>query len=312
MGSFVQSSVVTPGNHDGVHRGHRALVHAARGRAADSELDLRVVAMTFDPHPTQFVAPDRAPPLLTTPQRRAEILRAVGADQVVVKRFDSALAAMAPRQFVEQILVRELGARAVVVGSDFRFGAGRAGDIPMLRELGAPHGIDVQTLEPVMHEGAPVSSSRVRACLTEGDVDGAAQLLTRVHDVTRRVVRGDQRGRTIGFPTANLELSGLMPPADGVYAVVARVLGEPHSDLLMGVANLGVRPTVQAGRSVEVHLFDFDADLYGRLLRVGFVQRLRPELKFDGLQALKRQIAQDASQAREVLQHADRALWEWI
>jgi riboflavin kinase / FMN adenylyltransferase len=198
------------------------------------------------------------------------------------------------------------------VGHDFRFGAQRAGDVAMLQELGAPHGITVRKVAPVTSEGEIVSSSRVRTLLSQGQVEQAARLLTRVHDLERRVLHGQKRGRTIGFPTANLELSGLLAPADGVYAVSVRVLEDAHSERLLGVANLGVRPTVQGGRSLEVHLLDFAGDLYDRTLRVGFVARLRGEQKFAGLDELKAQIARDVQAGREALARCEPELLAWI
>lgn len=307
-------AVVTPGNHDGVHLGHRALVREARRLADLARPALRVVAMTFDPHPLHFVTPERAPPLLTTPARRAELLRAAGADHVEIVRFDEAFCALEPTAFVHDVLVKRLSARAVVVGEDFRFGAQRAGDVNLLIKLGEPYGLQVVTLAPVRLDGQLVSSSQVRAALAAGDVELAARMLTRVHDVERRVVRGDQRGRTIGFPTANLELVGMMPPADGVYAVAVRILdaeGLPDA-MLWGVANLGVRPTVRAGRSMEVHILDFDGDLYERRLRVGFVSRLRGEQKFSGLDALKAQIAKDVDAGRAALEACDARFLSWM
>ncbi|MFT3927577.1 MAG: bifunctional riboflavin kinase/FAD synthetase [Myxococcales bacterium] len=306
-------SVVTPGNHDGVHLGHRALVRAARQLADQQQPALEVVALTFDPHPLHVMAPERAPPLLTSPERRAQLLLGAGADRVVVRPFDAAFASLTPEQFVAEVLRRDLGARAVVVGNDFRFGAQRAGDVARLRELMAETQGQVLTVPAVTLEGEVVSSSHVRAALARGDVALAARMLTRVHDVTRTVIQGAQRGRTIGFPTANLELSGLMTPADGVYAVVVRVLDEgPANPLRLGVANLGVRPTVSAGRSLEVHLLDFAGDLYGKSLRVGFVARLRAEQKFESLDALRAQIARDVEAGRGVLAQSDQLLWAWV
>jgi riboflavin kinase/FMN adenylyltransferase len=203
----------------------------------------------------------------------------------------------------------------MIVGNDFRFGAQRAGDVKMLAELGAPHGMRVRTVEPVTWGGAPVSSTRVRAELGSGAVEAAAQMLARVHEIERRVLHGHQRGRTIGFPTANLELGGSLAPADGVYAVSVRVIdGDPQlaQRRLFGVANLGVRPTVDAGRSLEVHVLDFQGDLYGRTLRVGFVARLRGEQKFSGLEELRTQIARDAEAARKALEQVKPELLSWI
>lgn len=300
--------MVTPGNHDGVHLGHRALLSAARAQADREGLD--VVALTFDPHPTSVLAQDRAPALITTIRRRKELLLALGADRVEVVRFDRAFASLSPNEFVRRVLVESLGARGVVVGPDFRFGKGRAGDAERLRELGAEHGFVVSTVAPVVLDGEVVSSTRIRALLEAGDVRKATRMLGRVHDVDGVVVPGDGRGRTIGVPTANIEHDDVLLPKDGVYAVVARVHGE--TELLTGVANLGVRPTFAAGRSLEVHLFDIDRDLYRAQLRVGFVERLRGEQKFESIDALKAQIAQDASAARALLAKEPREPWRWI
>jgi riboflavin kinase/FMN adenylyltransferase len=301
-------SVVTPGNHDGVHLGHRALLSAAREAAA--RLDARAVALTFDPHPAAVLAPDRAPPLLTTIARRSELLSALGADEVRVVRFDRPFAAQSPEAFVEAVLVRDLSARGVVIGPDFRFGKGRAGDTARLAELGRERGFEVIEVPPVVVEGEPVSSTRVRAALIAGEVETAARLLARPHDVDGTVVRGDSRGRTIGFPTANLDCDPVLLPRDGVYAVVARDLA--GSEIVHGVANLGVRPTFAAGRSVEVHLLDFERDLYDRRMRVAFVARLRGEQKFSGIEELKAQISRDTVAARDALERADREAWRWI
>ncbi len=301
---------VVPGNHDGVHRGHRALIDAARAWA--SPRGLRVVALTFDPHPLRLLAPERAPATLTTMTRRVELLRGAGCDAVLVARFDADFAAQSPEAFVDDVLVRDLGARGVVLGPDFRFGARRAGDRALLASLGDARGFAVVPVAPLCDDAGPVSSSRVRALLREGDVAGAVGLLGRVHDVDGEVVRGDQRGRTLGFPTANLRPPDVLLPADGVYAVVARRLDAPGAPLLGGVANLGVRPTLGAGRSVEVHLFDWHGDLYGAPLRVGFVARLREERRFGGLDALVAQIRKDADDAREHVRGREQEYGRWL
>lgn len=304
-----RSSAVVPGNHDGVHAGHRALIAEAR-RVAD-RAGLEVVALTFDPHPLAVLAPERAPVPITTIARRAELLRDAGADDVVIARFDAAYASQGAEAFVDDVLVRELSAGAVVVGPDFRFGAARTGTIERLRELGATRAFEVVEVGPVELPGiGRVSSTRVREALREGDVERAAAMLGRVHEVEGTIVEGHRRGRTIGFPTANLDPDRVLMPADGVYAVIARALGgaRERGPLLRGVANLGTRPTFAAGRSVEVHLFDFDADLYGARLRVGLVARLREERRFDGVEALRAQIARDAEGARARL-GAEDATW---
>jgi riboflavin kinase/FMN adenylyltransferase len=303
--------VVVPGNHDGVHRGHRALLDEAR-KLAEPE-GLRVVAMFFDPHPLRVLAPDRAPVQLTTPERRTELLRSAGADEVAVQPFDDRFARLTPEQFVDEVLVGSHGARFVVVGPDFRFGRGRVGDVDTLRELGGPRNLRVHTVKPVQHGDAPVSSSRVRARLAEGNVRDATLLLSRVHDVEGVVVEGDRRGRTLGFPTANLDFHSVQLPADGIYAVSVRRMDQPGSPRLQGAASLGQRPTFEgAGRSFEVYLLDFDGDLYGTRLRVGFVQHIRGEQRFDGVEALKQQMNQDVQRAREILAETDEELVAWI
>jgi len=301
---------VVPGNHDGVHRGHRALLDAARAFAQPR--GLRVVALTFDPHPLRLLAPERAPASLTSMTRRVKLLREAGCDDVHVARFDAAFAAQSPERFVDDVLVRDLAARGVVLGPDFRFGAKRAGDRALLEELGRARDLTVVPVAPLCDEGGAISSSRIRALLREGDVTQAAALLGRVHDVEGVVVRGDQRGRTLGFPTANMRPEDVLLPADGVYAVVARRLDVPDAPCLGGVANLGVRPTVGAGRSVEVHLFDWHGDLYDAPLRVGFVARLREERRFAGLDALVAQIRHDADDARARVQGREQEYGRWL
>ena len=304
-------SVVTPGNHDGVHMGHRALIDAAK-RTADAH-GWQTLAMCFEPHPTAVLVPERAPVLITDMQRRVEILKGAGCDDVVVLPFDSEFSKMTPDQFVERVLLEACHAKGVVVGPDFHFGYKRSGNIATLRQWGEREGFTVELVEPVMFKGEAVSSTRLRRILREdGNVEDAAVMMTRVHEATGHIVQGDQRGREIGFPTANLEVGPLVLPKDGVYAVVARVLGEAGAPLLRGVANLGNRPTFDAGRSVEVHLFGFDGDLYGKRMRVGFVARIRGELKFDGLEPLRGQINRDCDEAENALQQLGPDLVRWI
>jgi riboflavin kinase/FMN adenylyltransferase len=276
--------------------------------------------MFFDPHPVCFFRPEAPLPQLTSIARRRELLARAGADEVDVRSFDADFAALSPGDFVRDVLVGPHQVREVVVGADFRFGRGRAGDVDTLRALGRAHGFEVTIVAPVDHDGAVVSSTRVRGLLAEGRVREAARLLGRFHDVDATVVTGDRRGRTIGFPTANLSVHGMVP-SDGVYAVLARVGDEP--ELRRGVANLGNRPTFDAGRSVEVHLLDFSTesagsaadfagDLYGRTLRVAFVERLRGEVRFAGVEALVAQLNADVVAGRAALDAAEPELVAWM
>jgi riboflavin kinase/FMN adenylyltransferase len=221
---------------------------------------------------------------------------------VFVQHFTHEFAALSPEAFIDTLLSR--GARGLVVGPDFRFGCMRAGDVDLLQQLGQERGFAVMIEPPVLLDGERVSSSAVRTALSSGDVLRATQLLGRVHEVEGRVIAGYRRGRTLGFPTANIAVDGVLPPADGVYAVIARVLGTDTRELIGGVANLGTRPTFGAGRSVEVHLFDFDDDLYDKDMRIGFTFRLRGEQRFSGVEELRRQIKIDSDRARELLRGA--------
>lgn len=302
-------SVVTVGNFDGVHQGHRALVADCVRRAEED--GARPVAMFFDPHPGAFFRPSEAPPQLTTSSRRAELLSALGIAAVDIRPFDEAFAALSAEQFAREILAHDHGASAVVVGPDFRFGRGRGGSVEGLREWGDELDFDVHVIDAVCGpRGGVLSSTRIREALARGDVAEAGAMLGRVHDVEGVVVHGDHRGRTIGFPTANLDPGPTQLPADGVYAVVARRLDS--DELWRGVANLGVRPTFSAGRSVEVHLFDFDGDLYGARLRVGFAERVRSEQRFENVEALVAQIGSDAKSARKMLDAMDEERFRWM
>ena len=286
----VQSAVII-GNLDGVHRGHQAVLRQAKAIAVAR--GLVTLVLTFDPHPSQLLR-GFTPPRLATLERRIELLRHHGADQVIVEAFTPELAALTPDRFARELLVGRLGAKAVVVGENFRFGAKRAGDLAMLRELGGALGFEVAAAEIAGDEHGPFSSTRVRDAIASADLDEATRLLGRRHSISGIVEGGDRRGRTIGFPTANLGGVLEMLPPDGVYAVFA---GERP-----GVMNLGVRPTVDGkSRRIEVHLFDFDGDLYGQHMRVHLVSRIRDEKKFAGLDELKAQIAADAASARAML-----------
>ncbi len=317
-------SLVAIGNFDGVHRGHQAVLAAAAARARTR--GLVPLVLTFDPHPLEVLAGlqlDR----LTDEERKAELMGRVSPDlSLVVEPFTRTLAANTPEQFARDFLRDKLHAAHVIVGANFRFGQGRAGDLGTLQELGARYGFDAQA-EPLLGDGElPISSSRIRDLLREGQVAEATRLLGRPHSVSGEVVAGDQRGRTIGFPTANLSGVVEMLPPHGVYACLVDDVGSGQAARALGtaVANVGVRPTVkQDGElSVEAHLLDyapgfgksgaFAEDIYGRRLRVHFVSRLREERKFDGLPALVAQIEHDASRARQVLQDRVPSGAAWV
>lgn len=314
------ASLIAIGNMDGVHRGHRAVLERATREAG--ERGLEACLLTFDPHPASVLGAG-APPLLTTPERKRELLaRHFPSLKLETVRFDADLAAKSPEAFVREILVGRLGARGVLVGENFRFGRARAGDLSTLEHLGGELGFTAAAVPLVSDEVGPISSSRVRDAVARGDVRTATELLGRPHMLSGEVTRGDQRGRTLGFPTANLTGVREALPASGVYAIAVDVACAPHDEefvaLSTGVANVGVRPTVDpsaaARPKVEAHLFEFDGDLYGARLRVHLIAALRPEQKFSDLEALRLQIQRDAASARArlaeaALSRADSAPW---
>lgn len=291
-------SAVAIGVFDGVHRGHRAVMQQV---STDAHANgLVSIALTFDPHPLEFLDPDRSPHLLSTVERRAEMLGGCGVDVVGVLPFPQ-IRDLDPRLFAVEILSIRLQARVVAVGANFRFGRDREGDIGLLGEIGADRGFELRVVELVgTEDGETVSSSRIRDLLTAGDVAHAAHLLGRWFELCGPVIHGDARGRRIGFPTANLHIPDRMAvPAHGVYAAWA------HTEELTrpAVVNIGVRPTFGLEhRTVEAHLLDFDGDLYGESMRLEFVERIREERKFDGVEALVAQISVDRDRAREVLE----------
>ena len=284
-------STLTIGNFDGVHRGHRALIErvVAKGR----ELQVPSAVLTFEPHPREFFAPERAPARLTRLRDKLELLAASGIDRVHLIRFDARLAAMSAARFIEDILVGMLGVRWLLVGRDFRFGAQRQGDFAALERAAGPFGFALEAMPDVSFDGERVSSSGVRAALAAGDFGRAERLLGRPYTISGKVVPGARLGRELGFPTANIPLAQ-RPPLSGIYVVEVEELGR-------GVASIGRRPTVNPVPSplLEVHLFDWDGDLYGRRLHVRFLRKLRDEAKYDDLAALREAIARDAAQARE-------------
>lgn len=295
--AHLRGGVVALGNFDGFHRGHQAVVGRAVARAR-AEGRAALVA-TFDPHPTRFFRPDSPPFLLTAIDQRVRLCGEAGADAVVVIRFDRALAQATPEAFVAEWLGHRIGAAAVVTGENFSFGQNRAGDIRLLAECGAAHGIAAEAVGAVMDGALPVSSSRARAALRDGDMAAATRLLTRPFAIEGIVQHGDKRGRTIGYPTANLDIGDYLRPAYGIYAVTAET-GDGRR--LQGAANLGIRPSFDPPKELlEPHFFDFSGDLYGARLTVSLVERLRPEARFDSLEALTVQMAEDCAAARAIL-----------
>ena len=296
-----RGAVVAIGNFDGVHRGHEAVIGTA-GRLARAAGASHAV-LTFEPHPRRVFRPDDPPFRLTPFRAKSRRLEALGVDLLFTLHFDSAFAAQSAEDFIETVLVRHLGVRHAVVGYDFVFGQGRRGTAALLRERGAALGFGVTIVDPVQGEGGAVhSSTRIRDLLTAGQPRAAAALLGRFWEIEGRVEHGDERGRLIGFPTANLLLDDYLRPAAGVYAVRAGIEEGGRTVWHDGVANLGRRPTFGGSDlRLEAHIFDFAGDLYGRNLRVALIEHLRPEQKFAGIDALKAQIAEDAGRAREVL-----------
>ncbi|WP_442678734.1 bifunctional riboflavin kinase/FAD synthetase [Sphingomonas sp. ASY06-1R] len=293
----LRGAVIALGNFDGFHRGHQAVVGRAVARAK-AEGRPAIVA-TFDPHPARFFRSEGADFRLTTLEQRARLFAAAGADATLILRFDAALAALSPEQFVAGQLVGRFGAAAVVTGEDFTFGKARRGTAPMLALLGSAHGMTAETVPPVVDATGVISSSRIRAALIAGDCGTAIELLTRPFAIEGTVVHGDQRGRELGYPTANMELGDYLRPRYGIYAVRARL---DDGRVVDGVANLGIRPSFDPPKELlEPYFFDFAGDLYGRIIEIGLIDFLRPEAKFDSLDALKTQMDADSAAARQIL-----------
>ena len=293
----LRGAVLALGNFDGFHLGHQAVVGRAVQRGAHERRP--VIVATFDPHPVRHFRPDTPPFRLTTLDQRERMFAAAGADAMLVFNFGASLASTTAEDFVAELLARQLGAAGVVTGEDFTFGKGRGGNAGVLRELGAAHGIAAETVEPVLVDGQRVSSGRVREALQAADPGTAIRLLTRPFAIEGVVIHGDGRGKDLGWPTANMELGNYLRPAYGIYAVRVRLDDGSEHD---GVASLGVRPMFDPPKELlEAVLFDFDGDLYGRTIEVALRHYLRAEAKFDGLDALKRQMDADAAKARRLL-----------
>ena len=286
--------IVALGNFDGLHRGHQKIVERVCRQAR--EQGATAVVMTFDPHPPRIVRPDKAPPLLMTNEQRVEALRKAGIDGVAFVRFTHEMSQWEPEHFVKDVIAGWLHPAEVWVGGNFLFGRDRSGNFSLLRSLGLRHGFRAEQIDPVRYRDFVVSSTRVRRLITEGRVDEAAALLGHYHFIDGTVVHGYERGRTIGFPTANLATENELFPPHGVYATTVTIDGI----IRRSITNIGVRPTFDGPGdvSVETHIFDFDRDLYGMRLRLAFVQRMRAERAFPDAAALVAQIQADCQQAR--------------
>lgn len=293
---------MTVGSFDGIHLGHRSILDTVVTRARAREGTATVV--TFDPHPRKVLSPDRAPRLLSTREQRLEWIAEAGIDVTLVEPFTEAFAHTPPERFVRDYLHAGLSPVEVYVGYDFRFGRDREGSMRLLTELGPRLGFAVTIIPEVTIDGEDVNSTRIRELVTEGDVERSARLLGRPYAVRGRVVEGDRRGRTLGFPTLNLDPENELLPAPGVYAGRVRFLdGEPSGAPLCAVTNVGRRPTFEAGERIvcETHALDYDGDAYGRRIEVQFLSRIRAEQRFPGVEALKAQISADVREARRLL-----------
>jgi len=283
---------------DGVHRGHQAVIStsADHARAANGT----PVVVTFDPHPEKVLRPQHAPHLLTATQHKIALIRNLGVGHLLIITFDKQFAATEPEDFVQQLVGHSNPLREICVGHEWSFGKNRRGNLELLKKLGAQFNFDVIGVPPVRSNGEVVSSTSIRQAVEKGDFAKAAAMLGREYTILGTVTHGDNLGKKIGFPTANLSAHSEQFPPNGVYAAEARIDGELHR----GVVNLGVRPTIATGKServLEIHLFDFDGDIYGKDIEARFVQYLRPEEKFDSVNDLVAQIRRDVDQAREIL-----------
>ncbi len=295
-------AALTIGNFDGVHLGHQAMLAELKRMAG--RLGVPACVLTFEPHPREFFAPDKAPTRLTSLREKLELLAGCGVDRVHVCRFDYRFAQTTAEDFIERIIARGLGARWVLVGDDFRFGARRAGSVVMLKQAASRLEFEVAALASVMLDGERVSSTALRQALAAGDLERAGRLLGRTYSISGRVVRGDGLGRKLGFPTANVQMKHNRPPLTGIFTVRLHGAGP---EAIPGVASLGVRPTVkqQGAPVLEVHALDFTGDLYRRHVRVEFFHKLRDEEKYADLATLTRQIALDVENAKGYFHRRD-------
>ncbi len=294
----LRGAIVALGNFDGFHKGHQAVAGEAIRWAREEERP--AIVATFDPHPVQFFRPDTPPFRLTSLEQRHELYLAFGASAMLVFHFDADLAGTGAEDFIEQILVERFGAHGVLTGEDFTFGKGAAGDAALLKSHGAKFGLEARTVSAVSEGEQIVSSSRIRELLKEGKPQAAADLLTRPFAIRGIVEHGDKRGRSIGYPTANLSLEDYLRPKYGIYAVTGRILATGEE--LQGAANIGIRPQFEPAKELlEPFFFDYSGDLYGQEIEVALHHFIRPEAKFDGLDALIAQMDRDCAEARRLL-----------
>lgn len=306
-GPLTAGCVATIGNFDGVHRGHRVIIEQVREKA--HALGVPAAVMIFEPQPREYFQGLDAPARLTRFREKVEALRTLGVDVVICLQFNRRLRELSAMDFIQQVIERGLRARHLVVGDDFRFGCDRAGNFELLQRVGRDAGFDVEHTRTVTEDSRRVSSTWVRECLADNGLREAARLLGRPYSIGGRVVHGRQLGRQIGAPTANILLGDRQAPLRGVYVVQARL---PDGETLGGVANIGLRPTVDGKRpSLEVHLFDYAGDLYGKRIETTFLQPLRDEARFPDIESLKQQIAVDMEQARNWLQNHPHPLKGW-
>lgn len=292
--------VATIGNFDGLHLGHQKIISKLKEKANQYKLPLTIIS--FEPLPTEYFMPN--PPARVYPMRdKIRLLKKLGVDEYLCLKFDKAFANQSPKTFIQEILLDKLNVKYLAVGDDFKFGHKREGDFNLLKEMGEPSGMQVTDTKTCSQNNERISSSRIRKLLEAGDIQSANKLLGHNYQLSGRIRHGDKRGRTIGFPTLNLRMLNHIAPSKGVYAVKIHGLGNVT---LLGVANLGTRPTVSGDENrLEVHLFDFDKEVYGQYICVELVEFLRPEKKFDDFNALKTQIVNDAENSKEILRGSD-------
>ena len=291
-----QESIVTVGVFDGLHIGHEAVIQQVLTQA--KKFKLASFVLTFDPPPLAFLAPERCPPTLTILAKKIEILEQLGVDAVIFARFDAYLQQMSPNAFVQQVLLQQLHAKQVIVGYDWQFGKGRSGNAEALKELGDQYQFDVMIVGPVQLREKPVHSTRVREAIASSNLDLASELLGRRYSIMGEVVKGEGRGRQIGFPTANINAGNQMLPPSGVYAVHVKLEG----CIFGGVLNMGTRPTFDGEQfHIETHLFDFEKVIYGKQIEISFIERIRDERRFPNPEMLISQIKQDVTMATTIL-----------